>query len=236
MFWEFMMNKLTYMKDGIISSLEDIDVLAKKQNGRILVFSDTHSVNPDLLREVVENFAQDVDVMLFCGDGISDLEELIQESMNNEKLKEQLPELIAFVRGNNDPKNYVLSMPNSEGEEEDFKLVQIDIPESTTFLLAGRRIFATHGHRHSVNYTMDLLYAIAENLPADMMFYGHTHKAYWEETQGTLFLNPGSLCLPRGGQEPSFAVVSFPGITERYTVEYFTMDKNILGSYVFSKI
>ena len=103
-------------------------------------------------------------------------------------------------------------------------------------MLAGRRIFATHGHRHSVNYTMDLLYAIAENLPADMMFYGHTHKAYWEETQGTLFLNPGSLCLPRGGQEPSFAVVSFPGITERYTVEYFTMDKNILGSYVFSKI
>ena len=121
------MNKLTYMKDGIISSLEDIDVLAKKQNGRILVFSDTHSVNPDLLREVVENFAQDVDVMLFCGDGISDLEELIQESMNNEKLKEQLPELIAFVRGNNDPKNYVLSMPNSEGEEEDFKLVHIII-------------------------------------------------------------------------------------------------------------
>ena len=78
------------MKDGIISSLEDIDVLAKKQTGRILVFSDTHSVNPDLLREVVENFAQDVDVMLFCGDGISDLEEIIQESINDEKLLQLL--------------------------------------------------------------------------------------------------------------------------------------------------
>ena len=148
------MNKLSYMKDGIISSLEDIETLAKKQNGRILVFSDTHSVNPDLLKEVIENFAQDVDAMLFCGDGITDLEEIIQDALNNEKLKEQLPEIIAFVRGNNDPKNYVLSLPNSETEEEDYKLVQIDIPESTTFLLAGRRIFATHGHRHSVNYTM----------------------------------------------------------------------------------
>jgi hypothetical protein len=40
MFLEFMMNKLSYFQDGIISSAEDIEALAKKKSGKILVFSD----------------------------------------------------------------------------------------------------------------------------------------------------------------------------------------------------
>lgn len=233
-----MMNKLSYFQNGLISSLEDLEIIANKKHGRILVFSDTHNIDSNIVSEVIENFAQDVDVLLFCGDGIDDIGEILQDALNNEKQQEKLPELIAVVRGNNDPKNYVLSLPAKEEELEasNYKMFQIEIPEAVSFMVAGRRVFASHGHRHCVNFSMDNLYAIAENLPADMIFYGHTHRGYQEETQGTLFLNPGSLCLPRGGQEPSFAVVSFPGITERYTVEYFTMEKTLLGSYVFSKI
>lgn len=232
------MNKLSYFKDGLISSLEDIEELSKKKTGRILIMSDSHNVNSGIMTEIIKNFAQDIDALLFCGDGIGDLGEVIQEALNNEKAQEILPKLIAFVRGNNDPKSYVISANplSNDDTEKNYKIIQIEIPESSNFVLAGRRIFVTHGHRHYVNYSMDTLYSIAENIPADIVLYGHTHRAYYEETQGSLFLNPGSVCLPRGGQEPSFAVVSFPGVTERYTVEFFTMDKNILGSYVFSKI
>ena len=246
MFLEFMMNKLSYFQDGIISSVEDVEALAKKKTGKILVFSDTHGMDTDIIEAALDNFGQDVDVLLFCGDGFSDLGEIIQKALTNEKLQENLPEMVAFVRGNNDSRNFLISAPvdkildNSEKTDNDsensdnYKLIQLNIPESTTFVLAGRRVFATHGHRHCVNYGFDQLYAIAENLTADMVFYGHTHQGYYEENNGTLFLNPGSLCYPRGGQEPMLAVVSFPGITERYTVEYFTVDKNILGTYVFS--
>ena len=231
------MNKLSFFRDGIISSVEDIETLATKESGKILVLSDTHGLDSDIVEEVIDNFGQDVDALLFCGDGFSDIGEVIQKAFTNEKLQDKLPSLIAFVRGNNDERSYVISTPVSEDEEldnkENFKIIQINIPESTTFVLAGRRIFATHGHRHCVNYGFDQLYAIADNLQADMIFYGHTHRAYFEETHGTLFLNPGSLCYPRGGQLPTLAVVSFPGVTERYTVEYFSVEKSILGKYNF---
>lgn len=237
------MNKLTFFRDGLVSSIEDLEMLAQKKTGKILVMSDSHGMDTDIISEVVEVFGQDVDVMLFCGDGISDIGEVIQEALSNEKLQEKLPELIAFVRGNNDPGSYVISAPweNQEkteeyNEKQNFKIIQINIPESINFNLAGRRIFATHGHRHCVNYNLDLLYTIADRLPADIVFYGHTHRAYTEENHGSLILNPGSLCLPRGGQEPMLAVVSFPGVTERYQVEYFSVSKNLLGSFVFSPI
>lgn len=243
MYLEFTMNKLTYFGDGLISSLDDIEILATKKAGKILVLSDTHGLDAEILEAVLDNFGQEVDVLLFCGDGFSDVGEVIQKALTNEKLQEKLPSLVAYVRGNNDERSYVISAPYSEEmnkekteNHDNFKIIQLNIPESITFILAGRRVFATHGHRHCVNYGFDQLYAIADNLPADMIFYGHTHKAYFEETHGTLFLNPGSLCYPRGGQEPSLAIVSFPGIEERYVVEYYNVDKNILGSYNFERV
>lgn len=239
-----MMNRLSYFKDGIVSSIEDIESLAKQKSGKILVISDSHNGDKDLLLDIIEKFAEDVDVLLYCGDGVSDIGELVQEALGNEKLQEKLPPVIAFVRGNNDANSYVLSADNENEEtssltEEklaNFKMIQVNVPESLIFSLAGRKIYCTHGHRHYVSYGLDTLYSIAENIPADIVFFGHTHRAYFEETFGTLFLNPGSLCYPRGGQEPMFAVVSFPGVTERYHVEYFTMDKSLLGSYSFTAV
>ena len=38
------MNKLTYFGDGLISSLDDIELLATKKAGKILVLSDTHGL------------------------------------------------------------------------------------------------------------------------------------------------------------------------------------------------
>ena len=65
------MNKLSYFQDGIISSAEDMDALAKKKSGKILVFSDTHGMDPDIIEAALDNFGQDVDVLLFCGDGFA---------------------------------------------------------------------------------------------------------------------------------------------------------------------
>ena len=108
------MNRLSYFKDGIVSSIEDIESLAKQKSGKILVISDSHNGDKDLLFDIIENFADDVDVMLYCGDGVSDIGEIVQEALGNEKLQEKLPPVIAFVRGNNDSSSYVLSTDNEE--------------------------------------------------------------------------------------------------------------------------
>lgn len=234
-----MMNKLTYFKDGIISSVKDIENLSNKDSGKILVFSDTHNGDRDLLLKILDDFGQDVDAFLFCGDGVSEFLDIVQDAITDERLQEKLPELVACVRGNNDSSSYILSFPNEpidevkNQNENEYKILQMNIPESVCFTLGNRKIFATHGHRHCVNFSLDQLYTISDNLLVDMVFYGHTHRAYFEDNKGTLILNPGSVCYPRGGQNPMLAVVSFPGIAERYTIEYFTVEKNILGNYSF---
>ena len=91
------MNKLSYFQDGIISSVEDVEALAKKKSGKILVFSDTHGMDTDIIEAALDNFGQDVDVLLFCGDGFSDLGEIIQKALTNEKLQENYWNFESFV-------------------------------------------------------------------------------------------------------------------------------------------
>ncbi len=60
-----------------------------------------------------------------------------------------------------------------------------------------RLIFATHGH----HYNDDYLPAMREG---DILLHGHTHVPRCEERWGTLFLNPGSVSIPKGGSKHSY--------------------------------
>ena len=53
------MNKLTFFRDGLVSSIEDLEMLAQKKTGKILVMSDSHGMDTDIISEVVEVFGQD---------------------------------------------------------------------------------------------------------------------------------------------------------------------------------
>ena len=53
--------------------MEDVKALAKKKSGKILVFSDTHGMDTDIIEAALDNFGQDVDVLLFCGESYAKL-------------------------------------------------------------------------------------------------------------------------------------------------------------------
>jgi len=99
--------------------------------------------------------------------------------------------------------------------------------------IAGRTVVVTHGHKHNVDFGTDSLQQTAEVMSADMVFYGHTHRTKREDAGATLILNPGSCARPRGGMPPTFAVVSFPGITERYDVDFFEITETLFGGIDF---
>lgn len=40
---------------------------------------------------------------------------------------------------------------------------------------------------------------MAEKVEADIMIYGHTHKPYWKDINGTIFINAGSVGKPKDG-------------------------------------
>src|SRR3954453_2636672 len=80
-------------------------------------------------------------------------------------------------------------------------------PLETTTEIAGRKFFITHGHKYSVKTSlMNLSYKAAE-VGANIVCFGHSHVLGAEVIGGILFLNPGSIRLPRGRIEKTYVIL-----------------------------
>ena len=89
--------------------------------------------------------------------------------------------------------------------EVDQMLLPFPIMDKTReWTVDGRTWFAAHGHRAGANPTACDL----PTLPAgSVVLSGHTHIPMMETNQdGILLLNPGSVSIPKGGFEPSYAI------------------------------
>ena len=78
------------------------------------------------------------------------------------------------------------------------------LAETALLFVDGRTWFAAHGHRAGANPTANDL----PKLPAgSVVLTGHTHIPVLEtDENGILLLNPGSVSIPKGGFDPSYAV------------------------------
>lgn len=80
-------------------------------------------------------------------------------------------------------------------------------PENLLIEIAGKKIFVSHGHRYGVYMgAQNFAYAAMEK-GADIAVFGHTHHAFYAEADGLYVVNPGSLTLPRGARDGSFAMI-----------------------------
>lgn len=59
------------------------------------------------------------------------------------------------------------------------------------------QIYATHGHRQSVNNGLNTLRYVALQNNCDIALFGHTHVPYLNEGEDVTFFNPGSVSNPR---------------------------------------
>ncbi|AGT33001.1 metallophosphatase [Geobacillus genomosp. 3] len=93
----------------------------------------------------------------------------------------------AVVRGNCD---WTAAFPDERIEEAD-----------------GVRLFVTHGHLYGVKTSLLRLYYRAKEAGANIVCFGHSHLAGAEQIDDVLFINPGSIALPRGRKEKTYAVL-----------------------------
>ncbi len=66
------------------------------------------------------------------------------------------------------------------------------LPEEAELTAAGRRIFLTHGHRYHVKSGTQLLEAEGQRRGAEIVLFGHTHRALEAYRGGMYVLNPGA--------------------------------------------
>ncbi|MCI2111227.1 MAG: phosphodiesterase [Bacilli bacterium] len=74
------------------------------------------------------------------------------------------------------------------------------------FPLPRRREETIGGHRCVLVHGDDLDPSFVNVKAGDILMYGHTHLLELERREGIVFLNPGSLGFPKGGNPASFAL------------------------------
>lgn len=131
---------------------------------RIIAMSDSHGDFARVRRIFEEN--PGADCFLHLGDGARDFEEagwLFPDTVRK------------GVRGNCD-----------------FG-VDLEIPKEGMLELAGARIYYTHGDLWQVKYGLDEIRRAGRERGANVVLYGHTHRAMAEYDDGLWLINPGSV-------------------------------------------
>lgn len=107
-------------------------------------------------------------------------------------------------------------------------LAHDDFPNETLVEEQGYRLFVTHGHLYNVKMSyMNLAYR-AEEYGADLVFFGHSHVAESFESNGMVFVNPGSIRLPRGRREKTYAICECED-RNKINVRFFEYNGNELS-------
>ncbi len=149
---------------------------------KILIVSDIHG-NYENMKKVLEN-EKTFDYLFLLGDILSGP---YIEGYDPDKLAELLNEYsnkIFYVRGNCDVSR--MNLLNFY-MEKDYMYLPID---SITF-------FLTHGHLYNEYHLLD-------EMDFDVYMQGHTHIPVMREEKGKIYLNPGSITLPKGMSDKSY--------------------------------
>lgn len=109
---------------------------------------------------------------------------------------------------------------------------QTPFPVVRTETLGDKKIFATHGHLQGVKRSLEDLKEEAEEEKADIVCFGHTHIPFCQQINGVLYINPGSISLPKG-RTPQKSYVRLTVQKAAYKVEYYTENHTHIETFTF---
>lgn len=127
----------------------------------VAVVSDSHG-NRNSIEKLKKRISK-AEVLIFLGDGESDLLEICSEFKGE----------VYAVKGNCDMSN--------------------KYPEERLIKILDKKIFICHGHRYGVKYGYNSIFYRGKELGADIVLFGHSHLPIIEEEDGILLMNPGSI-------------------------------------------
>ena len=157
-----------------------------------MIASDLHGA-AGFARRLLERFEQEeADRLLLLGD-------ILYHGPRNDLPPEYAPkEVIALLTPY---KDRIFCVRGNCDTEVDQMVLPFPILADYAILSQGDRlIYATHGHVYNPGNLPPLQ-------PGDVLLMGHTHVPMDKEENGLLFLNPGSVSIPKEGNIPTYAVL-----------------------------
>ena len=155
-----------------------------------MIASDLHG-SAYYCRKMLEAFEREgADRLFLLGD-------LLYHGPRNDLPREYAPkEVIPLLNGKREK---LLCVRGNCDAEVDQMVLEFPVMADYAVLPVGQRlIYATHGHIYHVKNLPPLA-------PGDVLLHGHTHVPAWTEFgQGNLYLNPGSVSIPKENSPHSY--------------------------------
>ncbi|SEO79266.1 hypothetical protein SAMN04488134_11322 [Amphibacillus marinus] len=100
-----------------------------------------------------------------------------------------------------------------------------EYPEEASFTVAGVNFFVAHGHMDNVKMSLTPITYRASERDANIICHGHSHLAAATKVGDQLVINPGSIRLPRGRREETYAILDWDedGL---YHVHFYQLNGN----------
>lgn len=82
--------------------------------------------------------------------------------------------------------------------EVDEMISDFKFEDNIRLVIGGKRFFFTHGHKYN-----------KDKVPqdTDVLVYGHLHTGFITEEYGVIFVNAGSISLPKNGTANSYLII-----------------------------
>ena len=156
---------------------------------KLLIASDIHGSEKAALELEKKFNSMKPELVLLLGDLLyhgprNDLPEQYNPKKTIEILSRMSDKIVA-VRG------------NCEAEVDQMVLPFSCLSESALVFADGKKIFLSHGHIWSMEKHPKSI---------DVFMQGHTHLPVLKKENGIIYLNPGSVAIPKGGNPPSYAI------------------------------
>ena len=83
-----------------------------------------------------------------------------------------------------------------------------NVEDELIFDIEDKTIFLCHGDKYGVKYGLNEIESKAKSIGADIVVFGHTHTPLNLKKDNIMYLNPGSLSLPRKVDYRSFYIMN----------------------------
>lgn len=91
-------------------------------------------------------------------------------------------------------------------------------------LIEGKRIFICHGHTMNVKAGYMKLKYTAEERQVDAALFGHTHRVFYDNHNGIIYMNPGSIGAPGYGVPPSYGILTVDSGSDHIGEDIFYLE------------
>lgn len=167
---------------------------------KYLIFSDLHG-SIESMEKIIEKFKyHNCDKLICLGD-------VLYHGPRNDLPAHYNPK--AVIKLINEYKDKILCIQGNCDAEVDQMVLDFPIIKDYVLKVSNKDVYLCHGHH-------------LDNMKYDVVLHGHTHVTGVKEKEGKIYINPGSVTIPKENTNRGYIIL------ENNTFTFYDLDENVI--------